>query len=55
MLMTTSLALSLPGDVETRLKNLAAMTERSEIYHLTKAVCEYTWTIWGTCVWLSSV
>lgn len=36
-----ALSIRLPGDVETRLKNLAAQTGRTKSYYITEAICEH--------------
>ncbi|RDE48669.1 MAG: ribbon-helix-helix protein, CopG family [Candidatus Accumulibacter meliphilus] len=36
-----ALSIRLPGDVEDRLKNLAAQTGRTKSYYITEAICEY--------------
>lgn len=36
-----TLSIRLPGDVETRLKNLAAQTGRTKSYYITEAICEH--------------
>jgi RHH-type rel operon transcriptional repressor/antitoxin RelB len=36
-----ALSIRLPGDVEDRLKNLAAQTGRTKSYYITEAICEH--------------
>ena len=36
-----AISIRLPSDVETRLKNLAALTGRSKTYYVTEAICEH--------------
>ncbi|MDN5836145.1 MAG: DUF6290 family protein [Nitrosospira sp.] len=36
-----AISIRLPADVETRLKNLAALTGRSKTYYVTQAICEH--------------
>lgn len=36
-----ALSIRLPGDVEARLKNLAAQTGRTKSYYITEAICEH--------------
>ena len=36
-----AISIRLPGDVEARLKNLAALTGRSKTYYVTEAICEH--------------
>ena len=36
-----ALSIRLPGDVEDRLKNLAARTGRTKSYYITEAICEH--------------
>lgn len=36
-----AISIRLPDDVETRLKNLAALTGRSKTYYVTEAICEH--------------
>lgn len=36
-----SLSIRLPGDVENRLKTLAAQTGRTKSFYITEAICEY--------------
>lgn len=36
-----AISVRLPGDVETRLQNLAALTGRSKTYYVTEAICEH--------------
>ncbi len=36
-----AISIRLPGDVETRLQNLAALTGRSKTYYVTEAICEH--------------
>jgi len=36
-----ALSIRLPGDVEDRLKNLAALTGRTKSYYITEAICEH--------------
>jgi len=36
-----ALSIRLPGDVEDRLKNLAALTGRTKSFYITEAICEH--------------
>ena len=36
-----AISIRLPGDVEARLQNLAALTGRSKTYYVTEAICEH--------------
>lgn len=36
-----ALSIRLPGDVEERLKNLAARTGRTKSFYITEAICEH--------------
>ena len=36
-----ALSIRLPGDVEDRLKNLAAQTGRTKSYYIIEAICEH--------------
>ena len=36
-----AITIRLPGDVEARLQNLAALTGRSKTYYVTEAICEH--------------
>lgn len=36
-----SLSIRLPGDVEDRLKRLAAQTGRTKSFYITEAICQY--------------
>ncbi len=36
-----AISIRLPGDVETRLQNLATLTGRSKTYYVTEAICEH--------------
>ncbi len=36
-----ALSIRLPGDVEARLNNLAAMTGRTKSFYITEAICEH--------------
>jgi len=36
-----ALSIRLPGDVEDRLKNLAARTGRTKSFYITEAICEH--------------
>lgn len=36
-----ALSIRLPGDVEDRLKNLAAQTGRTKSFYITEAICEH--------------
>ncbi|MDP2828485.1 MAG: DUF6290 family protein [Sulfuricellaceae bacterium] len=36
-----ALSIRLPGDVEERLKNLAALTGRTKSFYITEAICEH--------------
>ena len=36
-----ALSIRLPGDIEDRLKKLAALTGRTKSYYITEAICEH--------------
>ncbi len=36
-----AISIRLPGDVEARLQNLAAITGRSKTFYVTEAICEH--------------